>query len=41
MSKRYTPKMIIYDLYYSFEIKDNDNHQYLQYLRPYIMRMQM
>lgn len=35
MSERYTPKLIIYDAYYSFDIMNNDNHRYLQYLRPY------
>lgn len=35
MTKRYDPKMIIYDVHYNFDIKQNDNHQYLQYLRPY------
>lgn len=32
--ERYTPQMIIYDCLYDFDIKENDNHQYLQYLRP-------
>ena len=35
MSERYTPKMIIYDVQYSFDVMQNDNHKYLQYLRPY------
>lgn len=35
VSERYTPQLIIYDVHYSFDVCQNDNHQYLQYLRPY------
>lgn len=38
ISERYTPKFIIYDVAFSFDLQKNDNRKYLSWLRPYYKR---
>ena len=38
IKERYYPKIILYDVTSSFDLEENDNHKYLDWLRPYYNR---
>lgn len=38
IKERYTPKIILYDVTSGFDLVQNDNHKYIDWLRPYYNR---